>query len=105
MIGTAAASAAKRPFSCDSCPMTFKKRCHLADHKLSKHSGGQKQHQCPKCESKFAREFTLKQHMKYRHSNDKPYECKHCALRYKEKRAWIKHEKRHREQSVILIKE
>nr|XP_014292000.1 zinc finger protein 711-like [Halyomorpha halys] len=60
-------------------------QCPHCEHRTA-HSGPsylEKPHQCPHCEYKSVRKGDLKEHMMFRHSNEKSHQCSsHCGYKF-----------------------
>ncbi|XP_063599249.1 zinc finger protein 808-like [Penaeus indicus] len=77
----------RRPFTCEICCSSFKKKHHLKSH-LAVHSKV-KPFKCPKCSKSFSFGYILKRHSKI-HTKDssyrtRPFECHICTKTYKRK--------------------
>lgn len=99
-----------RPFKCDFCQATFKRKSHLDDH-VSSHTG-ETRYTCKYCEAKFTR---AKQLMRHRRSCHKEYplkteppniqsslsegqfKCKYCPKSFKHRPSLNFHVKTHYE--------
>eukprot|EP00116_Pleurobrachia_bachei_P010767 sb/3471029/ len=69
-----------RPFHCDICEKTFKKQCHVKDHKDRVHLGI-KPHVCQVCGKGFADKRDLTRHTLV-HTGEKLNACEYCGKRF-----------------------
>ena len=85
----------ERAFSCDQCEKKFPQPSTLRNHKV-KHAGEEgKKFQCEQCEFKCFRPLGLKEHLMTHNAELRPYPCKHCPSKYRNKRELRNHIKRH----------
>ena len=66
-------------FQCTTCEKKFAIKRHLRDHMRSHVN----HYKCPQCEMTCATPSTLKSHITYRHTEDKPFSCEFCDYRGK----------------------
>ena len=66
-------------FQCTTCDKKFAIKRHLRDHMRSHVN----HYKCPHCDMTCATPSTLKSHIKYRHTTDKPFGCEFCEYRGK----------------------
>ena len=66
-------------FQCTTCEKKFAIKRHLRDHMRSHVN----HYKCPQCEMTCTTPSTLKSHITYRHTQDKPFSCEFCAYRGK----------------------
>ncbi|XP_076438244.1 uncharacterized protein LOC143277343 [Babylonia areolata] len=118
----------ERPYHCDQCPMSFKRKQNLKTHKL-RH--GERRHACdicgrrfftafetvghkrkahrPKalpdpcvcqyCDERFATALLCKEHA-HCHTGERPYTCNQCPMAFKRKRVLTIHKMRHGEPTL-----
>ncbi|CAG0881135.1 unnamed protein product [Darwinula stevensoni] len=83
----------EKPFKCDSCKRSFKRKDTLARH-MVKHDSGRK-FMCPLCGRYFALLSKLEHHVDVTHSVGKPHMCDMCGKTYKRKGALKDHQMTH----------
>ena len=81
-----------KPFRCQTCQKDFLRRSDLKKHTLM-HSG-QKPHQCVKCGKVFSQSSNMLTHMR-RHSGVRPYSCQICGHAFYRKVDVRRHQARH----------
>nr|XP_002121903.3 histone H4 transcription factor [Ciona intestinalis] len=67
-------------FQCTHCSRTFLTERILKDH-MRQHVNHYK---CPKCEMTCPNPSSLKHHIRYKHSDERPYACSYCPYKSKE---------------------
>ena len=84
----------ERPFICDVCPKSFKRKLHLEAHKLI-HTG-EKKYACTRkeCEMAFSKKTTLVQHERL-HTGEKPYKCNDCNIAFVQRNSLNVHNNTH----------
>lgn len=85
-------SKVKRPYSCNICEKTFKRRTHLNIH-LFTHND-HRPHVCKTCNKSFTHSYFLKQH-EYIHSTQKDYSCPICQKEFTVRRYFRLHVRNH----------
>lgn len=68
--------------TCDVCEASFKRRTHLKEHILVKHSDSKLPLACNMCEKSFIRARFLQVHLNRDHLKLKPYECQFCKKKF-----------------------
>ena len=68
-------------FQCTTCEKKFAIERHLRDHMRSHVN----HYKCPHCDMTCPTPSTLKNHVKYRHTTEKPFSCEFCEYRGKTK--------------------
>ena len=81
-----------RPYQCQICDKTFKRRSSLATHRFI-HTNT-KPHDCNVCKKQFLRKSDLKKHL-LMHTGRKPYQCQHCGRRFSQSSNMLTHMRRH----------
>jgi len=66
-------------FTCTNCSKKFAIERHLRDHMRSHIN----HYKCPHCDMTCPSPSTLKNHIRYRHTQEKPFSCEFCAYRGK----------------------
>jgi KRAB domain-containing zinc finger protein len=80
-------------FMCDQCPKVFFSKPSLVFHQKSHHSSDkttaadktvpvQQFRKCSKCDAKFTRLQSLREHIKSKHLKETPYKCDQCHRSY-----------------------
>ena len=64
-----------KPFVCDECEKSFKKKSDLTRHRMV-HTG-EKPYECDICKNTFSKRSSLTRHKRV-HTGEKPYECDYC---------------------------
>jgi len=67
----------KQVHKCDRCEYTCDRVSQLTNHIRYKHTK-EKPHQCDRCDSRFVTKIDLKMHQKQVHDKEKPFKCSHC---------------------------
>lgn len=87
----------KYPCPYTGCKCTYNARASLTNHIKCKHKQTAKIYQCdfPGCGYISNRNYTIQQHKKTTHSNERPFKCQICHRRFKRKQSLTQHEHRH----------
>lgn len=85
------AKTAVNTYFCEKCNKEFKLRSSFRVH-MNKHEG--KQYSCDECGKTYTASYSLKVH-KRSHSNEKPYQCSFCSVRFSQKSHCQRHERSH----------
>ncbi|XP_063439837.1 histone H4 transcription factor-like [Mytilus trossulus] len=80
-------------YQCSHCNKRFSSERLLRDH-VRHHVN---QYKCPCCEMTCPTPSSLKSHLRYRHTNEKPFKCDHCDYRAKTFSDLRKHAETHTE--------
>ncbi|XP_052132840.1 zinc finger protein 436-like, partial [Frankliniella occidentalis] len=110
----------ERPYPCNVCPKTFRRKHHLDAHVVSLHSGkktyqcdksrrsvrisnfarhqgvhtGERPFECKICKRRFSLNIQLNRHRRV-HTGERPYECKTCKRRFARKMTLVSHMRLH----------
>lgn len=72
---------------CDECPKLFQCQQSLNYHKLTKHaSDTAMSYRCEICQKTFVAKVTLDNHIKYKHTEVRKFECSKCDSRFKQRK-------------------
>ena len=82
----------EKPYACDICPKRYRQKSHLNKHKIKHFKTEGKKHVCQICFKAFALLEGLKHHQTL-HSSEKPFECSHCPLKFKQKHHFDRHQR------------
>ena len=85
----------EKPFSCETCGKTFKRKMSLRYH-IKTHNGGVKEFTCEECGKELSTKDSLTWHMNT-HTGFKPYSCSFCPRQFGQASSLVNHEKKHRE--------
>nr|CAD7572296.1 unnamed protein product [Timema californicum] len=85
----AAAFVEDRPYKCNVCSSSFKKKQYLKVHSII-HTG-ERPFQCPHCDKSFRQKTHLNNHVSI-HTGIKPFKCRLCELSFRQKQHLKKHE-------------
>uniref|UniRef100_U9SZH0 C2H2-type domain-containing protein n=2 Tax=Rhizophagus irregularis (strain DAOM 181602 / DAOM 197198 / MUCL 43194) TaxID=747089 RepID=U9SZH0_RHIID len=85
-----------RPHKCTVCDKDFAQRNHLEIHNRTHNA--ERPYACNLCTWKFYDPDTLKRHLKYTHSEDKPHVCE-CGSSYKR----VSSLGRHQRKCILLL--
>nr|CAD7394063.1 unnamed protein product [Timema cristinae] len=78
-----------RPYKCNVCSSSFKKKQYLKVHSII-HTG-ERPFQCPHCDKSFRQKTHLNNHVSI-HTGIKPFKCRLCELSFRQKQHLKKHE-------------
>ncbi|KAK3107260.1 hypothetical protein FSP39_010508 [Pinctada imbricata] len=67
--------------ACPVCGGLYSNRTKFLDHLKRQADSNVNQYKCPCCDMTCATPSSLKQHLRYRHTNEKPFQCEHCHFR------------------------
>ena len=81
-------------FKCDHCNELFKTRSSLRDHQIRQHGRKGEVHKCTECTKDFTNPALLRSHLRT-HTNERPFTCPYCPLKFKAKYHMECHAKRH----------
>lgn len=84
---------AKQPFDCAYCDKTFSRSVNLAKHCRTAHTN-EKPYLCSECGVRFVRKDYLIIHMR-RHRGDKPFKCQYCGKGFPRSTDLTVHERYH----------
>ena len=79
------------PFKCDPCAKTFHSRQAKEYHDTAEHSTAEVSEKCNMCGKLLASKISLRNHMKYVHSDERKYSCKSCDAKFKQKKSLKNH--------------
>ena len=82
-----------RPFKCDECSKSFKRKNQLETHKAT-HSD-ERPFACNQCDFRTKRNWILSMHVSTVHSDDRPFECEICHFKMKTRSDMNKHKRVH----------
>ena len=72
---------------CNVCQKQFQSNQSLDYHKLAQHTPDvEKSHTCSICYQTFLAKVNLENHIKFKHSDTRKYECKQCNSKFKQKK-------------------
>ncbi|RVE42956.1 hypothetical protein evm_012409 [Chilo suppressalis] len=83
-----------KPFSCDLCGKTFAVKAKLQKHRGKKRCKIPGPLICAVCNKEFKKEYLLKSHL-VKHTNEKPFTCDVCKMKFKHKSTLIRHMQLH----------
>ena len=82
----------KNKIKCTECKKSFQCQQSLDYHKLSQHTQNiLNAHICNICNKSFIAKVTLDSHIKYKHSDDRKFECTKCDSKFKQKKSLNRH--------------
>lgn len=84
-------------YTCECCAASFYTLAELCNHKRKHNTNINKQFKCDLCEYKSRTKYSLKRHVKYHISGEKPYCCKECGQFFTTKEKLTNHERVHYE--------
>ena len=72
---------------CDECQRQFLSNQSLHYHKLTKHTVDvEKSHRCNICDKAFLVKVNLDNHVKFKHSDTRKFECTQCSTKFKQRK-------------------
>ena len=81
-----------KKLKCFECEKSFQCQQSLDYHKLSNHTANApKSHSCNICNKSFIAKVTLKNHIKYMHSEERKFECTKCDSKFKQRKHLNQH--------------
>ncbi len=80
---SSASNASSKPFACEQCAKSFKRRWELHRH-MRVHTEDPRPFQCPDCGKFFQTKTTLSSHQRI-HTDEKPFQCGSCDKSFKRK--------------------
>eukprot|EP01083_Nonionella_stella_P214764 773554_1 len=79
-----------RPFSCDICHKSFRKKKYVIEHRIQVHTE-ERHYQCDQCDKSFKLSRRLSHHIRQAH-NGYPYECTKCNMKFQMHADFKKHQ-------------
>ena len=79
------------PFNCEQCTKTFHSKQAKEYHYNVQHSTSKFSEVCNICGKELASKISLKNHMRYVHSDERKHSCTRCAATFKEKKTLKEH--------------
>ena len=76
----------KSPYSCAICNKTFHVKQSMEYHNIHHHSSQNQSEMCVLCDATFTSTVSLKNHVKYVHSDERKYTCSYCNVKFKQKK-------------------
>ena len=76
----------KAPYSCAICNKTFHVKQSMDYHNIHHHSSQSQSELCGLCDATFSSTVSLKNHVKYVHSEERSFVCLYCNVRFKQKK-------------------